>query len=156
MDTTKTVMYNHIFDGPKLRPNSRLPLSSHKRMSDLLKNCKSELSDWVVVRDAVDLVRRELDEWLLREYAREELGQDNVPQMYYGRLLPFRRGLPDYASLLKWLKNVQQDLTNNYPVCGPVNELFFILQDAIEIVREEQSKEISTAPEVTAKPAHAS
>lgn len=131
----KTILYNHIVAGRQKRPNAQMPINAHQAVAKLLKSILAVTERHPTVRDNLNFVRGELDEWVMREYTVEELDQETFLNLYYGtdRATP---GTPVAISdLLLGFLQIEQILSTYYPDCGPVRELGAKLRQAMRTIR---------------------
>ncbi|MDO9286449.1 MAG: DUF5623 domain-containing protein [Aquabacterium sp.] len=96
------------------------------------------------VREKLDRVRSELDDWVQMEYDRQELDIEHFSAMYYGALgTPFRRSptVAERSALLAAIGPVREQLARHYPDCAPRRRLHQLVNQA---ERSAQSWQVDT------------
>ncbi len=79
------------------------------------------------VREKLDRVRSELDDWVQVEYDRQELDMERFSAMYYGALgAPFKQRptAAERSALLAAIGRVREQLARHYPDCEPRRRLY--------------------------------
>lgn len=127
----RTVTYNHIFAGPQPRPDVRMPVAAHQEVANLLKWVWIAAAGRDGVRNRIDEIRGELDEWVMREYGIDELDQETFLNLYYpahGYQLYPTLGLDE---MVRCLETVKEILALHYPDCAPLRSLLALANRAI-------------------------
>ncbi len=122
-----TIGYVWTMVGPQRRPNGRMPLEAHAEVGRLLKSVLAVTHRRKGVYNRVDAIRSELDEWVQREYNRDELPDDEFFDFYY-REAPVPtspHSLPPEEQVhctdsLVWVKTT---LAKHYPECVPLRAM---------------------------------
>lgn len=129
-----TVGYLWTLVGPHRRPNARMPIEEHAEAGRLLKSVLVVSSYRKGVCNRVDAVRSELDEWVQREYGRDELPDEVFFGLYYheepskwSRSLPVDERVKHVESLAR----VKALLVKRYPGCAPLRAMLKRLDLAI-------------------------
>lgn len=130
-----TVPYNHTFMGQQLRPNASIPISAHEEIGMLLKSVLFAAPGRDGVRNRIDAIRSELDEWAMRECTTQGLDQDAFNTIYYhGRdRYPYRP--IDRDEMIRRIETSKQILTSYYPDCSPLNALMALADKAVASIR---------------------
>jgi hypothetical protein len=117
--------------GPSRRPRGRMPLDAHDEVAAELREATGAAEYRVGVRERLERVRSELDDWVQIEYGADELDQERFSQMYYGeRGTPLKR-VPlaaETQALIERLARVRSLLSTSYPDCGPLRRLLKSLE----------------------------
>jgi hypothetical protein len=118
--------YVQTFVGPQRRPKGRLPVDAHREAARLLNEVLLQSERRKGVKNRVDWVRSELDEWCMREYTPAELPGEDFSNLYYGSYGTSIATIPTDAEReahVKRLRRVQHIARQHYPDCVPVRKL---------------------------------
>ena len=78
-----SVGYIQTIVGPRRRPKGQMPIKSHVEVGALLKSLLAATYRRKAVYNRVNMIRSELDEWIMREYNRAELPDEQFLELYY-------------------------------------------------------------------------
>ena len=124
------IVYGHVC-GRQLGPNGSMPISSHQEVGWLLKSVLAESTGRKGVQACVNMIRGNLDEWVMREFTIEELDQPTFLNLYYwtGDRQSF---VPiDDDEIVRRLELVKKILARDYPDCGPLRSLLKFADRAV-------------------------
>lgn len=128
-----TVAYNMMFVGEQRRPNARMPIETHLELGRMIKSILVATERRTGVFSRLNAVRSELDEWVQREYKRDELSDAQLSGMYFGEKTPMRFKVPNVLERNQFvtdIQNVEQSILSHYPDCRPRDLLLNKLQRA--------------------------
>lgn len=123
--------YNHSFAGQQFRPDGRMPIGAHQRCALVIKSVLKATEGRLHVENCLNQVRGNLDEYVMREYKRDELDQKTFLNLYYDG--------PDYThpvnldrdQLVLYLEELKSTLRRHYPDGSPLRELLMWVDRAI-------------------------
>jgi len=121
-----------------------MPLDAHDRVGRDLRTAIGSAEYRPGVREKLDRVRSELDDWVQVEYDRQELDMERFSAMYYGALgAPFKRRptAAERSALLAAIGRVREQLARHYPDCAPRRRLDQLVDHA---ERSAQSWQVDT------------
>lgn len=133
-----SVKYIQTFVGPSRRPKDRMPIDAHIEIGGLLKSVLVVSSERNGVYNRLNSVRSELDEWVQREYNREELSDEVFFDIYYHESgHQFSRSISHAESSrhINSLERVKQILGKHYPDCPPLRTLLKKVDSAVNSMR---------------------
>jgi len=110
-----------------------MPLDGHDEVARDLRMAIGSAEYRPGVRERLDRVRSELDDWVQVEYDRGELDMERFSAMYYGALgTPFKRRPThvEQEALLAAIGRVREQLGKHYPDCEPVRRLHRLIDQA--------------------------
>ena len=127
------IAYGHVC-GRQLRPNGSRPISSHRAVGGLLQSVLAATAGRKGVQDCVNMIRGDLDEWVMREFTVELLDQQTFLSLYYGAddRQSFRP--IDDDEIVTRLVLVKEILARHYPDCGPLRLLLKFADRAIALI----------------------
>lgn len=142
--TATTTPYALVLSGHSRKPNGRMPLDAHDEVARELRMAIGSAEYRPGVREKLDRVRSELDDWVQVEYDRDELDMERFSAMYYGTLgAAFRRRptAAERSALVAAIGRVREQLARSYPDCEPLRRLIRLIDLA---VRSAQSWPVDT------------
>lgn len=131
--TATTTPYALALSGQSRKPTGRMPLDAHDAVARDLRMAIGSAEYRPGVRERLDRVRSELDDWVQVEYDRQELDMERFSEMYYGALgAAFRRRptVAERAALLAAIGRVREKLARRYPDCEPLRRLIRLIDHA--------------------------
>lgn len=143
-----TVPYRMQFGEQQRKPNFKMPIHWHKAIGTLLKEVISGCELRAGIKNRLESVRHDLDDWAQCEYRVSELPSEEFFDLYYheqGR--PLRRSIPheDQNRYLAMLQEAHQILSDQYPDCAPLRHLLGKLERARRSLQTWPSKPTSSA-----------
>lgn len=129
-----TVQYVNPIFGASRRPDAKMPIEAHQQVGQIIKTVLADTYFRNGVRNRINSVRCELDEWVQREYRRSELSDEVFFKMYYqGEHTNFNKQLATNIRLqhIVSMERVKALLTKHYPDCPPLRRLINKLDSAI-------------------------
>ena len=142
--TATTTPYALVLSGHSRKPTGRMPLDAHDSVGRDLRTAIGSAEYRPGVREKLDRVRSELDDWVQVEYDRHELDMERFSAMYYGALdAPFKRRptAAERSALLAAIGRVREQLARHYPDCAPRRRLDQLVDHA---ERSAQSWQVDT------------
>jgi len=116
--------YVQALVGPQRRPDAKMTIETHQKVASHLKAVHAATYERKGIYNRVDAVRSELDEWVMREYDRDELPSEVFHDLYYGAApsTSFARSLSQAqkTKIAAMLNDVKSILQANYPDCAPL------------------------------------
>jgi hypothetical protein len=109
-----------------LRPNAKMPIVKHQELGALLKVLKAATYNHKRASRPLKEVANLLDEWVQREYNRQEMSDEIFFNLYFADVDTESEVLPSYerkAELIQMCRKAQSIVTNEYHDCGPVRGL---------------------------------
>lgn len=131
--TARTTPYALVLSGHSRKPTGRMPLDAHDAVARDLRMAIGSAEYRPGVRERLDRVRSELDDWVQVEYDRQELDMERFSEMYYGALgAAFRRRptVAERAALLAAIGRVREQVARRYPDCEPLRRLIRLIDHA--------------------------
>lgn len=128
-----TTPYTLVLSGHARKPTGRMPLDAHDEVARDLRVAIGSSEYRPGVRESLDRVRSELDDWVQVEYDRQELDMERFSAMYYGALgAPYKRrpSAAERSELLAAIGRVRDRLAQHYPACEPRNRLHRLIDNA--------------------------
>lgn len=124
--TATTTPYALVLSGHSRKPTGRMPLDAHDEVARALRMAIGSAEYRPGVREKLDRVRSELDDWVQVEYDRQELDMERFSEMYYGALgSPFKRRptSAERSALLAAIERIREQLARHYLDCEPLRRL---------------------------------
>lgn len=118
-----TIGYVQTFVGPRRRPKGKMPIEAHTKVGELLKSVLVASDMRKGVYNRVNAIRSELDEWVMCEYNRAELPDDQLFDLYYhesGSTFLRALALDERLHHIGSLNTVKEVLAQHYPDCSPL------------------------------------
>jgi hypothetical protein len=109
------ITYAHVC-GPELRPKGSMPIESHQHVGRLIKSVLA-------------------DDWLAREFTRDELSQSTFFCLYYGKNERELEGPTDREIIIERVELMKKIVTSSYPDCAPLRSLLKFADRAIVMIR---------------------
>lgn len=131
--TATTTPYALVLSGHSRKPTGRMPLDAHDAVARDLRMAIGSAEYRPGVRERLDRVRSELDDWVQVEYDRQELDMERFSEMYYGALgAAFRRRptVAERAALLAAIGRIREQVARRYPDCEPLRRLIRLIDHA--------------------------
>lgn len=136
----KTVAYRQTFVGAIRRPKAKMSLKAHEEVASALKSVYAASYYRPGVRNRVDSVRSELDEWVQREYDHAALPDEKFDELYYGgeQQSAFTRRITagEAKQHVDRLIRAGESLKLHYPDCPPLRALLNRLEVAVRSMRK--------------------
>jgi len=130
-----SVGFIQTFVGPRTRPAGKMPVEAHAEVGRLLKSVLISVRDRRPIYKRVDRMRSDLDEWVMREYAGDELPNEQFNGLYYHELngreaaVPLPAGRDHHVGSLVSAKQI---LARHYPDSAPLRAMFKSADAAID------------------------
>lgn len=125
------------FGGPLVglgrRPDGRMPLSAHREAGGLLKAMIESSGLPSRAWTNLNRVRSELDEWVQREFSRQELSDEVFSKLYYGEVKPLPLPAPQAVS------RVADLLREHYPDVPPRRSAERLLASARRMIERAEN-----------------
>ncbi len=135
-----TAGYYTMFDSrQRRRPATRMPIEAHAEVGKLLKAVIAQCFERAGVKNRLEHVRSDLDDWVQHEYGHDELPNERFFELYYrdenagGAEAP--TGEAWRAKQIEHLQRAKAILTLHYPDCAPVRTLLTSIDAAIKSLR---------------------
>lgn len=128
-----TTPYALVLSGHSRKPAGRMPLDAHDAVARDLRMAIGSAEYRPGVRERLDRVRSELDDWVQVEYDRGDLAMERFSAMYYGALGASFKRRPTCAeqeALMAAIGRVREQLTRHYPDCEPARRLHRLVDRA--------------------------
>jgi hypothetical protein len=129
-----TVQYVNPIFGADRRPDAKMPIRAHQQIAGLMKTILADTYYRKGVYNKINSVRNQLDEWVQREYNRDELPDDAFHKLYYQDLRSNFNKQLSAASRQRHsdsMRKVKGILSEHYPDCAPLCRLIKKLDSAI-------------------------
>jgi hypothetical protein len=110
-----------------------MPLDAHDAVARDLRMAIGSAGYRPGVRERLDRVRSELDDWVQVEYDPGDLAMERFSAMYYGALGASFKRRPTCAeqeALMAAIGRVREQLTRHYPDCEPARRLHRLIDRA--------------------------
>ncbi|NRG18654.1 DUF5623 domain-containing protein [Rhizobiales bacterium] len=132
--SAKTIGYHSMFGNVRRKPDTRMPVEAHSQIGKLLMPVLGAAWKRQGVRNRLETVRSELDDWVQKEYLRTELSDEVFHKLYYGDVQHrFRSNEKlDIAELTHKLSAAERILKKHYPDCEPLRAILRKLEKARE------------------------
>jgi hypothetical protein len=118
-----SVAYHMTFAGRRLRPGARLSIECHTELGSLLKSVLVNAADRPGAANRVNAIRSELDEWVMREYSRDELDGETFFDLYYHEVSAREAPKLTIPEMIAKLETVKAMLVKGYPPCPPLDAI---------------------------------
>jgi hypothetical protein len=141
-----TIPYRMSFGDQQRKPNFKMPINWHKTVGGLLKEVISGCEFRAGVKNRLESIRHDLDDWVQCEYKVSELPSDEFFDLYYHeKSQPLRRSIPveDRDRYLTMLQEAYEILNDQYPDCSPLQRLLGKLDAAKRSLQVWRSKRCS-------------
>lgn len=109
------VRYFQTFFGPQHRPNARMPIEAHRECGLLLKQVYLATEGRRGVGNRVSYARGTLDDWVMREYDRDELDMETLEGLYMPGPSLKLEGHQELSVLIARLETVKRIVAHYYP-----------------------------------------
>ena len=129
------IIYAHVC-GPELRPNGSMPIERHQQVGRLIKSVLAATLGHRGIQNCLNMVRGDLDEWVAREFTRDELPQSTFFCLYYGENERGLEGPTDCEMIVEQMELVKKIVTSSYPDCAPLRSLLKLADRAIVMIRK--------------------
>jgi hypothetical protein len=117
------------------RPNTKMPLNSHKVVADLLVEIATISEFRKTVSKPLGYVRNELDEWVQKEYPGAEMSEEFFHQLYFHQRIDLRAKKSITPEEIRFytekLEQVKTLLSDHYHDCKPLRVLLSKVDAAI-------------------------
>lgn len=132
-----TITYAHVC-GPELRPKGSMPIEKHQQVGRLIKSLLAATLEHRGIKNCLNMVREDLDDWVAREFTRDELPQSTFFNIYYGENERGLEGPTDREAMVEQVELVKKILSSNYPDCAPLRSLLKSADRAIVMIRRRE------------------
>ena len=128
------ITYGHVC-GPELRPKGSMPIETHQQVGRLIKSVLAATLGHRGIQNCMNMIRGDLDEWVMREFTTDELPQSTFFCLYYGQGEHVSQEAIDKREMVKRVELVQTILASNYPNCAPLRSLLSLAGRTVSLIR---------------------
>ena len=132
------VTYSHVC-GPELRPRGTMAIERHQEVGRLIKSVLAATPGHKGIRHCLNMIQGDLDEWVMRECAKDELPQPTFLDLYYGEEAREPVGPMDREELVERVERVKKILVSCYPDCDPLRCLLRFADQVITMIRKRRA-----------------
>ena len=112
-----------------------MPIESHQQVGRLIKSVLAATLGHRGIENCLNMVRGDLDDWLAREFTRDELSQSTFFCLYYGKNERELEGPTDREIIIERVELMKKIVTSSYPDCAPLRSLLKFADRAIVMIR---------------------
>ena len=133
------ITYGHVC-GQELRPNGSMAIERHQEVGRLIRSVLAATLGHNGIKNCLNMIRGDLDEWAMREYGLQQLPQSTFLSLYYGENERGPEGPTDWEAIVGQVELVKKILASSYPDCAPLRSLLKAADRAIVMIRRRNTE----------------